>query len=379
LFYAPFYKNGDIKVDNVSERREDFVGLVYAPFIFENLLQGTLDQSRRAISLRIEDGGFVPYDESSEKQSGAFYEENIVVNMYGREWIFSIWSRQSFREQNSSSQPLIILFGGIFIDSLLFALFFLISKRNFQAASLASEMTRQNRKKTQELEMANAGLQEFSYRTSHDLRSPLTSSISLLNFSINAINSNKTEKALASLDHASHSLQQLQCLVEGILDLAKATHLEEQEEIVSVADVLSEVLDKFVHMENADRITFYKDIDQLKTLTTKKNRFQLILENLISNAIKYQDTAKELSWVKISAVIEGEYFVFSIEDNGLGIPENMQSQMFSMFKRFHTKVSQGSGLGLYMVKKSAMMLRGEISFSNGENDVGATFNLTIKV
>ena len=114
-------------------------------------------------------------------------------------------------------------------------------------------------------------------------------------------------------------------------------------------------------------------------LTTKKFRFQLVLENLVSNAIKYQDAKKEMSWVNISTEEKDGRFILSVENNGLGIPEDLQPQMFSMLKRFHSGVAQGSGLGLYMMQKNASVLRGEMVFSNGKNGVGSKFSLVVKL
>ncbi|MEC7575772.1 MAG: ATP-binding protein, partial [Pseudomonadota bacterium] len=69
--------------------------------------------------------------------------------------------------------------------------------------------------------------------------------------------------------------------------------------------------------------------------------------------------------------------VLRVEDNGLGVPEENQNQLFTMFKRFHPKVSFGSGLGLYMMKKSADILGGEISFEPLKK--GSAFILKVPV
>ena len=98
-------------------------------------------------------------------------------------------------------------------------------------------------------------------------------------------------------------------------------------------------------------------------------------ENLISNAVKYQDVTESQSWINITTAKEGNSFVLAVEDNGLGIPKSHHEDLFSMFKRFHSKVSFGSGLGLYMVKKSADILGGELTFESPEK--GVKFKLTI--
>ena len=161
--------------------------------------------------------------------------------------------------------------------------------------------------------------------------------------------------------------------------MAKASHLDEPDEPVDLSLMLDDVLMKIQCMENADRIVVHKNITEGTVLTTKKFRFQLVLENLVSNAIKYQDVKKEMSWVNISTEEKDGCFILSVEDNGLGIPEDLQPQMFSMFKRFHSNVAQGSGLGLYMMKKSASILRGDMVFSNGKEGVGSKFSLIIKL
>ena len=86
---------------------------------------------------------------------------------------------------------------------------------------------------------------------------------------------------------------------------------------------------------------------------------------------------KEKSVVRISTEKNGNDIVFSVEDNGLGIPEEREKEIFSMFKRFHPKVSFGSGLGLYMMKKSADVLGGQIEYEKSE--LGTKFKLLIPI
>lgn len=103
----------------------------------------------------------------------------------------------------------------------------------------------------------------------------------------------------------------------------------------------------------------------------------MILENLISNAIKYQDTKRQTSYIKISTYNDGNSFVLEVEDNGLGIPEEQQDSLFTMFKRFHPRTAFGSGLGLYLMKKSADVLGGKVTFQSLEE--GSIFRLNIPV
>lgn len=128
-------------------------------------------------------------------------------------------------------------------------------------------------------------------------------------------------------------------------------------------------------MENFQRLHIEKSISFSKPLLTKKSRFMLIVENLLSNAIKYQDIEKQHSYIKIKAYQKSNSFLFEVHDNGLGIPEKQKDNLFKMFKRFHPKVSFGTGLGLYMIKKSADIIGGDIDYKDSRE--GSIFTLKI--
>ena len=84
----------------------------------------------------------------------------------------------------------------------------------------------------------------------------------------------------------------------------------------------------------------------------------------MSNAIKYQDLQKQNSFVEIETKSQDGRCVLMIKDNGIGIPEHQQPHLFKMFRRFHPKLSFGSGLGLYMIKKSVDRIQGEIIYTD---------------
>lgn len=228
-----------------------------------------------------------------------------------------------------------------------------------------------------EIKQANAELEEFAYRTSHDLRSPLVSSIGLLGIAERAIKAENKDKALTSLSLTQTSLEKLDNLVKDILLLTQTKNEVEIEENVNVNELIQEAIDKLRHLDDFERLEFQKNLEFSGSLNVKKNRLVLIVENLISNAVKYQDRRKTQSWVKISTTEIDDHFVLSVEDNGLGVPKEQQKNLFKMFKRFHPKTSFGSGLGLYMMNKSAVILDGEINFK--ETGEGSIFSLSIPV
>jgi signal transduction histidine kinase len=93
-------------------------------------------------------------------------------------------------------------------------------------------------------------------------------------------------------------------------------------------------------------------------------RLRLIVENLISNAIRYADPGKTERFVETSLVDLGKEIELRVRDNGVGIPAECHAQVFGMFRRFHPQRAEGSGLGLALVKKEVLRLGGAIDFES---------------
>ncbi|MEP0177636.1 MAG: HAMP domain-containing sensor histidine kinase [Paraglaciecola sp.] len=190
-----------------------------------------------------------------------------------------------------------------------------------------------------------------------------------------AVKNNEKDHALMGIGHIQKSLNQLEELVKDILTLTLTKNEKEDYEAVNVDTVINDSLNNLKHMENYERLSIQFAPQFEEFLITKKNRFVLIVENLLSNAIKYQDVSNDSSFVKVTTCSQGNNFILTVSDNGLGIPKSLQKQLFQMFKRFHPKTSFGSGLGLYMMKKSIDVLGGRIEFSDVDNL--STFKVTL--
>ena len=227
----------------------------------------------------------------------------------------------------------------------------------------------------QDLEQANVELEEFAYRTSHDLRSPIISTLELLSVSSKYLDDGKTQDVKQCLEFSINLMKKLETLISDILQLTTAKKKEEDSVEIDAKTIISDTLDKMSYMDDFKNIEIIKNYGQNTILYTKETRFRMIVENLISNAIKYQDKTRSQCQLKISAYKEDDNFIFQAEDNGLGIPEDKRDKVFSMFSRFHPKVSYGSGLGLYLIKKSADVIRADITYTALEE--GSRFELRI--
>ena len=253
---------------------------------------------------------------------------------------------------------------------------------HFEKESLATEI-KQHRdalkqevdKQTHHLREANTELEEFTYRISHDLRSPIVSSVRLLSMAQESIGCKDSQTAVDCLSHAQNSLNKLETLIQDLLDISETKNKEEENQPIDTAHLVAEALANLQYLEGYESLEIQTDFQFNELLLSKTSRVNRILENLISNAIKYRDPEVEASYIKISTHnVEGHY-VLEVEDNGLGIPEKQQDRLFTMFMRFHPKVAFGSGLGLYLIKKSVDVLGGTIAFHNNGN--GSTFRIKI--
>ncbi len=144
LFHVPFYER-DKSAETLEEKQKHFVGTVYAPFIMQKLMQGTLQNDKRLVNISIRDGAETLYDEHVEGQEDfdakPLFTKQVTLDMYGRPWVVDVWSAQSFRDASRNKQPLIILLGGLFIEAMLIALFLSLTRSNNLSLSYAESMS----------------------------------------------------------------------------------------------------------------------------------------------------------------------------------------------------------------------------------------------
>ncbi|WP_166423571.1 PAS domain-containing sensor histidine kinase [Paraglaciecola sp. 20A4] len=260
---------------------------------------------------------------------------------------------------------------GLRKDGNTFPLDLSVSEVNVQGRKLYSGIVRDisvRKKSEADIKQANSELEEFAYRTSHDLRSPLISSIGLLDIVTHYIQQGEIDGALASIGLIQASLGKLEDLVKDILTITKVQHVEEDSQCINVQLFLDDTIDKIKHMPNFARLDITYDLRFHGDISLPKNTFALIIENLLTNAIKYQDLTKNNSFIRVSTYRNKTNLVLEVSDNGLGIPKDQHQNLFKMFKRFHPKTSFGSGLGLYLMKKSVDKLHGQLHFKEIEGE-----------
>lgn len=140
LLYAPFYKDGQ-KPQTIETRRQNIVGVIYAPFIMSKLVKGALSEKNRFIQLRISDQNTVLYEDNiGTADEEPFFSSTTEIEMYGRPWLFEMSSNKAFRLQSSKNQPVLILFAGLFINLLLLVLLIFLAKSKNETEAVNKEL-----------------------------------------------------------------------------------------------------------------------------------------------------------------------------------------------------------------------------------------------
>lgn len=248
-----------------------------------------------------------------------------------------------------------------------------ISRENLEKnAWTMKQMNKALKKKNQDLRKLNVDLDNFIYTASHDLKSPavnLEGLITLLKKEFDHKFEYKDRSLIEMIEKSIHKLY------KTILDLTEITKAQkdidgEQEE-VSIKELLEDVkinLNQNIQSAEASiKVKLNVDI-----LLFNKSNLKSILFNLISNAIKYRAPERPLK-IFISSYVEKETAVLCVEDNGLGVDEHQLPKLFTMFKRLHTHV-EGTGIGLYIVKRIIENNGGSISVESKKN-IGSAFKV----
>jgi len=224
-----------------------------------------------------------------------------------------------------------------------------------------------------ELSKTNSELDRFVYSVSHDLRSPLTSILGV----IQLIEEDSTETAtLGHIKMVKENVNRLDGSIKNILSYSHNSRGNLEISRIPVETTVNEIIHSLSKMNNAEGIAFKVDIVENNPFYSDPQRFNTIFENLISNAIKYHTGDIHGRFLEISGFSNKERLELIVRDNGIGIAPQNHEKIFEMFHRISGDVT-GSGLGLYIVKETVEKLQGTISIESAEG-TGTAFTLKLK-
>ncbi|HSZ25531.1 MAG TPA: sensor histidine kinase [Cytophagaceae bacterium] len=227
--------------------------------------------------------------------------------------------------------------------------------------------------RTQELEERNKQLDIFVYKASHDIKGPLKSMIGLSTLALSDISDPKAKEYFEYIYLTSTKLDKM---VAELLKMGRVKDWEINYSELNLNTIIHSVTNSLKHLPKFESIKIDINIPNNCVVLSDEILLSSIFQNIIENAIKYQDTSKEKSFLHIRFHDAGEEIRLDFEDNGLGIPANTKEHIFDMFYKVDTN-SSGTGLGLYLTKLTIEKLEGRIELLSEEKK-GSTFVLYLK-
>ncbi len=227
--------------------------------------------------------------------------------------------------------------------------------------------------KNEELQKTNSELDRFVYSASHDLRAPLSSVLGL----VSLIEMESTESAIQQYARMIRtSIKRLDVFIRNILNYSKNNRLELEIRHIPLEQTIDAIVKLLGNIKEASGVACEINIEEQEPFYSDFQRFNIIFENLISNAIKFQDYNRLNRFIKITGKSDKDYLTIQVSDNGIGVAPGFLKKIFEMFFRISGD-RDGTGIGLYIVKETVSKLNGTITVDSKEG-MGTAFKVQLK-
>jgi PAS domain S-box-containing protein len=228
-------------------------------------------------------------------------------------------------------------------------------------------------KRTLDLERSNEDLKHFAYVASHDLREPLRMIASFLQLLEKRYKDNLDQEANTFIEFAVDGAKRLDNMINDLIEYSKVTNNKMEFSSIKLENVLNEALiSLMVPIKENNAIITY---DTLPVVNGNKQLLIQLFQNLIGNAIKYR--SQDDPQIHISALKEKDQYLFSVNDNGIGMDSEHINRIFTIFQRLHRNDEyEGTGIGLAIAQKIVYQHGGQI-WAESELGNGSTFYFTI--
>ncbi|ALJ06476.1 histidine kinase [Pseudalgibacter alginicilyticus] len=232
------------------------------------------------------------------------------------------------------------------------------------------EINAQREKVLQKLAEQNQELSDYAHMVSHDLKSPLRSIYTLTTWLKDDYKDKIDANGHESLDLIRNNVEKMDNLISGILDYTTINKNKSEFYDVDIDKLIDDILET-IEIPNTISI---KKASQLPVINGDKYRLQQLFQNMIDNAIKYND--KENGFIEIGFKNQTDFWEFYVKDNGKGIDAAYFEKIFKTFGKLENN-SKSTGIGLSIVKKIIDIYGGKV-WLESELGKGTTFYFTLK-
>jgi light-regulated signal transduction histidine kinase (bacteriophytochrome) len=217
-------------------------------------------------------------------------------------------------------------------------------------------------------------LEKFAYVASHDLQEPLRTITSYIQLLQKKFSDKLDPEAIEFMEFVVNGSKRMKTLINDLLEYSRINSAESKFEKVDCNDILFEVSQ---NLQNSIKDSDAKiEIEDLPVIKANKMHMVQLFQNLIGNSLKFKSERQPVIKVKAKK-IEG-YYLFSVEDNGIGIKKEYSTKIFEIFQRLHSMQHYpGTGIGLAICMKIVQKLGGEI-WMESEYGKGTTFLFTVR-
>ncbi len=227
-----------------------------------------------------------------------------------------------------------------------------------------------------ELERTNAELGQIAYVASHDLKEPLRVIIGYLDLLHRRYDGQLDDTARGFIQNAVEGADRMRDLINHILDYARLNRSPGPLTTINAALLVRQAQENLRSLSDERHAII--TLDPLPDIRTAPTRMVQVFQNLIDNAIRYCD--RDIPRVHVRAVRREQNWVFFVTDNGIGIDPELQSRVFILFQRLHTREEyEGSGIGLATCKKIVERFGGTLWIEESKVAGGTTFAFSVPV
>ncbi|MEO5337171.1 MAG: CHASE domain-containing protein [Magnetospirillum sp. WYHS-4] len=392
LVYLPVYRAG-MPAGTVEERQAALEGFVYAPFRIKDLMRGILGAGMTDLHFELYDGTTpsaetLLYDSDpgghrdfGDPEQRPEFTQTSAIQHAGHAWTLHLYTQKGFVTAAEASQPLVVAMGGVLIDLLLFVIIASIARQQQRAEALALRMTAELRHSREELAdkaealaRSNVDLRQFAYVASHDLQTPLRTVTNYLQLLDKRYKDKLDDNAHEYIGFAVEGAKRMSALIRDLLEYSCIDGKGGDMNPVCLDDVTRQALDNL--QTDIQEVGARVEAAPLPLVVGDDIQLVRLIQNLVGNALKYRHPDRS-PVVRLDSRREGNKWVISIADNGIGIAPEYFERIFLIFQRLHTADEyEGTGIGLAVCRRIVERHGGRIWVDSLAGE-GSTFRFTL--